>query len=519
MLFNSFPFIFVFLPGVALGFYLLARVSHASAAGWLALSSLFFYGYWNPKYVGLLAGSILANFVLGRWIALAHTQQAEMRKKRLLLVALTANIAALVYYKYTNFFIGSANDVLGTAWSFRKIILPLGISFFTFTQIAFLVDTFQGKVKEYNFVQYLLFVTYFPHLIAGPVLHHKEMMPQFERASTYRFGYENLSVGVTIFFVGLFKKVILADGIAGYADQIFSASSSGVALTFIDAWGGALCYALQLYFDFSGYSDMAIGTSRMFGVTLPLNFHSPYKSANIIEFWRRWHMTLSRFLRDYVYIPLGGNRKGAVRRYVNLMLTMLLGGLWHGAGWTYVLWGGLHGLYLTVNHGWHALRRALGHDPEAPLPGPLHALAVLGTFLAVVTAWVVFRAEKAAAAAAMIKTMAGLNGIAPPGGWLHLWTVVVQWVSTRGGASGTAGNLLPVAAIAWIALSLAIVWFAPNTQQIMHSYAPALDLPAAIGRPHLSWQPSTRAALIVWLIGFVAIVKLNKYSAFLYFQF
>ncbi|HEU0282245.1 MAG TPA: MBOAT family protein [Gallionella sp.] len=519
MLFNSYGFIFLYLPAVLLGFFWLARISHAFAAAWLALASVFFYGYWNPAYVGLLLGSIVCNYAFGLWIAKAGVRHEDRRKKQLLIAAISANLLLLAYYKYANFFVGSVNSVAGTQWSLGEIILPLGISFFTFTQIAFLVDTWQGKVKEYNFIHYLLFVTYFPHLIAGPVLHHKEMMPQFAHSSTYRFNYENLSVGLTIFFIGLFKKVVLADGLAVYVGPVFAAPAAGVQLTFIDAWGGALCYTLQLYFDFSGYSDMAIGLSRMFGVVLPLNFHSPYKSVNIIEFWRCWHMTLSRFLRDYLYIPLGGNRKGKLRRYLNLMATMLLGGLWHGAGWTFVIWGGLHGLYLVVNYGWQNLRQSLGQNPERPLSRPMHALAVLLTFLAVTAAWVVFRADNPATATAMIKAMAGVNGFVLPDAWLAKWGSTGQWLVQRGIPFGATNDLIMGGAINWIWISLLIVWFAPNTQQIMASFRPALDVPEGGKAKRLLWQPSLRAAFIVWLIGFIAVINLNKQSAFLYFQF
>jgi len=535
MLFNSYGFIFLYLPVVLLGFFQLGRINRSYAAAWLALASLFFYGYWNPAYVGLLLISIICNYAFGMWIAKASvraeqrglrteapapgTQSPALSPQRLLFVAITANLALLAYYKYANFFVGNLNPLLGTDWNLAHVILPLGISFFTFTQVAYLVDTWQGKVKEYNFVHYLLFVTYFPHLIAGPVLHHKEMMPQFALASTYRFSYENMSVGLTIFFIGLFKKVILADGLAVYAGPVFDASASGVELSFIDAWGGALCYTLQLYFDFSGYSDMAIGLSRMFGVTLPLNFHSPYKAASIIEFWRHWHMTLSRFLRDYLYIPLGGNRKGTAHRYLNLMITMLLGGLWHGAGWTFVLWGGLHGLYLIINHGWHALRRALGQDIRAPLSRPARAVAVLLTFLAVVAAWVVFRADNLNSAMAMLSAMAGLNGFVLPDAWLPKWGVFGQWLSAQGVTFGATNDLIMGGAVNWIWISLLIVWFAPNTQQIMSAYKPALDMPEGSAAKRLLWRPSAAAALVVWLLGFIAIINLSKQSAFLYFQF
>ena len=518
MLFNSYGFIFLYLPLVVLGFFLLARVSPVFAAGWLALSSLFFYGYWNPAYVGLLLGSVICNYAFGLWIAKAGVRHDVPGKKRLLIVAITANLLLLGYYKYANFFLGGINSAAGTHLSLGNIILPLGISFFTFTQIAFLVDTWQGKVKEYNFIHYTLFVTYFPHLIAGPVLHHKEMMPQFAHASTYRFNYENMAVGLTIFFIGLFKKVIIADGVAEYVGPVFNAPAAGIHLTFIEALGGALCYTLQLYFDFSGYSDMAIGLSRLFGVVLPLNFHSPYKSVNIIEFWRRWHMTLSRFLRDYLYIPLGGNRKGRLRRYLNLMATMLLGGLWHGAGWTFVIWGGLHGLYLVINHGWHAVRRKLGQHPDRPLSKPIHIASALLTFLAVTAAWVFFRADSFEHALAIVHAMLGGNGFVMPDAWLPKWGAFGQWLAAHGAAFGASNGLIGGGAINWIWILLLIVWLAPNTQQIMQGFRPALGTPA-MPATRLAWQPTIKAAALIWLLGFIAVINLNKQSAFLYFQF
>jgi D-alanyl-lipoteichoic acid acyltransferase DltB (MBOAT superfamily) len=496
MLFNSFGFIFLYLPFVLFGFFQLGKINHSWAAGWLAVSSLFFYGYWNPIYVGLLLSSIVFNYAFGVMISGTDSHKLT-HKKYILILAITANLLLLVYYKYANFFVSTINSTVGTHLSFNAIILPLGISFFTFTQIAFLVDTYLGKVKEYNFIHYLLFVTYFPHLIAGPVLHHKEMMPQFSKPATFSFEYGNLIIGLIIFFIGLFKKVVLADGISVYVDPIFSAPNAGVSLTFIEAWGGAICYAMQLYFDFSGYSDMAIGLSRMFGVTLPLNFHSPYKSVNIIEFWRRWHMTLSRFLREYLYVPLGGNRKGKLRRYQNLMLTMLLGGLWHGADWTFIIWGGLHGLYLSINHGWQALRKKYLQDPQLPISKPAHVLSVVVTFLAVITAWVIFRSDSIYNAIAILKPMFGFDGA----------------------FFGSTNNLITKGAINWIWISLLIVWFAPNTQQIMAAYKPALDVPDGSNVKWLLWQPSNVWLVVSVLCSVYAIISISELSEFIYFRF
>lgn len=499
MLFNSYGFIFIYLPIVLLGFFWLARVGENLSAAWLACASLFFYGYWNPNYVLLLLLSIISNYAFGLWIARTDLiiKNRRLNKKQVLIGAITANLLLLAYYKYANFFVDSINGVADVNWQIAEIILPLGISFFTFTQIAFLVDTYQGKVKEFNFIHYTLFVTYFPHLIAGPVLHHKEMMPQFALTSTYRFKYENMVVGCAIFFIGLFKKVVLADGLSMFVGPVFNAPGIGVHLTFIEAWGGALCYTLQLYFDFSGYSDMAIGLSRMFGVVLPLNFHSPYKSVNIIEFWRRWHMTLSRFLRDYLYFALGGNRKGTSRRYINLMATMLLGGLWHGAGWTFVIWGGLHGVFLSLNHAWHALRRRLGQDPEQPLSKPAHLMSVLFTFLVVSFAWVFFRADDLHHAMTIVQAMLGQNGFD-----LHAANSLV---------SHTTRNYLLIA--------MSIVWLAPNTQQIMQNFRPALDTPIRMTVTRLVWKPSYKWALIHAFAAMIGLMSLSELSEFIYFQF
>ncbi len=512
MLFNSHVFIFGFLPIVFFGFYGIARYSHNLAALWLAAASLFFYGWWDARFVALLLGSIAFNYGAGYLIG----HRFLNKPKLLLTCAIISNLVLLSYFKYANFFIENLNHLAGTALLTREFILPLGISFFTFTQIAFLVDTYQGKVQEYNFIHYTLFVTYFPHLIAGPVLHHKEMMPQFARHSTYRFSYENLLVGLSVFFIGLFKKVVAADGIAKYVGPVFAAHNSGLELTFLDAWGGALCYTFQLYFDFSGYSDMAIGLSRLFGVTLPLNFHSPYKSVNIIEFWRRWHMTLSHFLRDYLYIPLGGNRKGKIRRHMNLLITMLLGGLWHGAGWTYVLWGGLHGCYLVINHGWQQLHKCFWHQPPSKL---MHALSVSITFLAVVVAWVVFRADSINTATAILKAMAGMNGFALPDIWLPKWGAFGQWLAQQGVHFSNTEALIKGGAINWILVCLLIVWIAPNSQQMMANFKPGLNMPEDSAAKRLLWQPS-----YTWLVASVvcavfSILSISELSEFIYFQF
>ena len=518
MLFNSHAFIFVFLPLTLALFFLFARTSHMLAAGWLAVASLFFYGWWNPAYVTLLLLSIVFNYFAG--MAIARVAPADTAKRKALAIAaVAANLLLLGYYKYSNFFLANAAGLIGVAPPQAEIILPLGISFFTFTQIAFLVDTYQGKVKEYNFVHYCLFVTYFPHLIAGPILHHAEMMPQFARASTYRMQAENVAVGLTIFFIGLFKKVILADGIAPYVAPLFALPGAGTPPTLIEAWCAVLAYALQLYFDFSGYSDMAIGLSRMFGVILPLNFHSPYKAANIAELWNRWHMTLSRFLRDYVFVPLGGKRKSAWRRYASVMVTMFLCGLWHGAGWTYIVFGILHGVYLCVNQWWRMLRKRLGQDRKHPTR--LGTAAAIGlTFVAWLVGLAFFRADSVPHALQIVGGMGGLHGLAVPDHWLAKWGAVGAWLSLNGVSFANSRGLVSGGLINWIVILLAIAWFAPNTQQIMARFNPALliprDMSAARG---LLWRPGVAAGLVAAAVAFAAIVNLHRQSEFLYFQF
>lgn len=517
MLFNSYAFIFGFLPVVLVGFFWTARSSHAMAAAWLALSSLFFYGYWNPAYVGLLLVSIIGNYIFGVRIAKAGVRQDAKVKQRLLVIAITLDLLLLAYFKYANFFVSNLNEVAGTSWNASGIILPLGISFFTFTQIAFLVDTARGEVKEYNFVHYLLFVTYFPHLIAGPVLHHKEMMPQFAHAATFRFHTQNFALGLTIFVLGLAKKVLLADSFAEFPGPIFAAAGVGGLPTMFEAWIGALSYTLQLYFDFSGYSDMAIGLSLMFNVRLPLNFNSPYKAASIIDFWRRWHMTLSRFLRDYLYIPLGGNRQGTARRHINMMATMLLGGLWHGAGWTFVVWGGLHGLYLMVNHAWRALKHRWGLGDGG---GLLHGMSVLLTFLVVVVAWVFFRAESFTSALAIVAGMAGQNGLSlSESAWQTLHESHPDWLA------GVAMNgLAPLSkvngdrALILIIFGLVWVWVMPNVQQLMRSFRPVLD-GKVLAESRLGWRFTMLHAWLTGLIFVLSLSFLSRVRDFLYFQF
>jgi alginate O-acetyltransferase complex protein AlgI len=408
MLFNSTVFLFGFLPVTLIVFFAAGRVSVTAARIWLAAASLFFYAWWNPPYVILLSISILFNFGAGYLLQNYEDLPRLPSKKLILGLGLAFNVGFLGYFKYFAFFMQNIDAVTGADFVVTHIALPLAISFFTFQKIAYLVDSYLGKVKENSFINYVLFAAFFPQLIAGPIVHYSEIFPQFRKPETYRFNWAHFTDGLTLFLLGLAKKVVLADEFARYSDFMFNGAQAGAAITLVPAWVGALSYTLQLYFDFSGYSDMAIGLARMFNIELPLNFWSPYKAGSIIEFWRRWHMTLSRFLRDYVYIPLGGNRGGETGRYRNLLLTMLVGGIWHGAGWTYVLWGALHGVALAANHLW-----------DAHVRRPVRSLiyrtgAHLVTLLVVVCGWVIFRSPSLDAAGRVFAGMTGRNGAALP---------------------------------------------------------------------------------------------------------
>lgn len=513
MLFNSYSFLLAYLPLTLLGFFLCGRLGKTAGAAWLAACSLFFYAWWDYHYLALLLASICANYAAGSHIA---RNAGSRRGRQALTLAVAANLGLLGYYKYADFFLSSANAVLGSDWPVLGIILPIGISFFTFTQIAFLADAYAGKVKETRFVYYVLFVSYFPHLIAGPVLHHKEMMPQFDEDRNYRPHAADFAIGLSIFAIGLAKKVLIADNLAAYVTPAFDPAADAPSLFL--AWGGALAYTFQLYFDFSAYSDMAIGLSRLFGVRLPLNFNSPYKSHNISEFWRRWHMTLSRFLRDYLYIPLGGNRHGDFRRRTNLMITMLLGGLWHGAGWNFVIWGALHGGFLVINQLWQDAARRL----PLRLPAPLgRVLAVTLTFLCVVFAWVYFRAPDIATANRLILGMLGHWGVALPDGVMSRLGPLAPLLTGAGVASYLGHGAFFMETWAWVLIGALIAFIAPNTQEIMARFEPALADPRAIvaAPARLRWQPDRRNAIAVGLLFAGALLALSRPTEFLYFQF
>jgi alginate O-acetyltransferase complex protein AlgI len=530
VLFNSAVFIAGFLPAVLIGFLLLAGTGRPRmAAVWLTVSSLVFYGWWNPRYVPLLVGSIVFNYLLG-----GHLLRRPSRA--VLVFGIAANLLLLGYYKYTGFLVNTLGQAFGLNWTMTGIVLPLAISFFTFQQIAYLTDAHDGAVVEHDFLNYCLFITFFPHLIAGPITHHREMLSQFRDLGTFRPRLDNIAIGITLFLLGLFKKVIFADALGEKASPIFAVAAAGVTPSLPDAWTGALTYALQIYFDFSGYTDMAIGLGLLFGISLPPNFDSPYKARNIIEFWSRWHMTLTRFLTAYIYNPIvlrvtrarvaAGKpqpRRGkmstgtffALVAYPT-MLTMFISGVWHGAGWQFVVFGLLHGFYLVVAHGWRAFKARQGWKLDSDVAWH-RAAAVLLTFLCVVVAMVFFRAANVSAAMAMLAGMAGLNG-ATVDPSLTLLPGVPTFLQRIGQILRSDFTL--------IAALLAFVWALPNTQQWMRHYRTALNwrpqehwLDRRV--PFTTWRPVPAFGAAVGVFGFFALAR--AFSAapteFLYFQF
>ncbi len=539
MLFNSYGYIFAFLPAALIGFYLAACLRRQLAKGWLIAASLFFYGWWNAHFVALLVCSIAFNYVTGALIA------STIRKPRLqaLLVAggVTGNLAVLFFYKYlfTLFAFLGLLDTLPATWA-HGIILPLGISFFTFTQIGYLVDAAAGLVKRHGLLDYVLFVTFFPHLIAGPILHNQEMIPQFADPKIYRFRISNLAVGLSMFVLGLCKKVVIADPLGRIADQAFA---SPHLLSTHGAWQGVLSYSLQLYFDFSGYSDMAIGSARMFGILFPVNFNSPYKSRSVIDFWQRWHMTLTRYLTLYLYNPvalritrrrvargLGVSRRDMrhVSGFASIIVvptffTIVLAGIWHGAGLQFLIFGLLHACYLSINHAWRVFGAKRGGQSGHVQAGPAQIVASLGiTYIAVIIAQVFFRAASAQDAATMLGGMAGLHAEAGSflvpdyllrrtgelGQWVQHWHLVA--------ASPNATDLK-----AWfrILTGFILVWAFPNTQQIMSNFKPVLGLVKPPRLALFTWAPNVGWGLVIGAMLICSLYGLDDAGRFLYFQF
>lgn len=460
MLFNSYEFLFAFWPITFVVYFLMNRFCPPIAGKvWLAAASLFFYSWWSIKSLPLILASIAFNYIMGR--SISHARQLRTRKL-LLTLAIVGDVLFLGYYKYADFLISNVNALFSAQIELLRLALPLGISFFTFTQIAYLVDAYRGTAKEYSIVNYVLFVTFYPHLIAGPILHHKEMMPQFDRARSKMIIPGNVARGLFIFCIGLFKKVVIADTLAPIATQGFDVSTN---LSLVEGWTTSLAYTMQLYFDFSGYSDMAIGIALLFNIKLPINFNSPYKAVSIQDFWRRWHMTLSRFLRDYIYIPLGGNRKGHYRTYFNLVATFVIGGIWHGAGWTFIAWGLLHGMAQVIQRLWK--------KTGVVLP---HWVAWFITFMFINFSWVFFRAKDWDDALKVLRGMFNFGHI------------------------GVSTTLLGQVALVGAAILVAV--FARNSMEMK-----------------MKFRPNVRYAAFIAFLFVFSVLYFNQVSEFLYFTF
>lgn len=490
MLFNSYVFIFAFLPVTFFIYFWLnkKRLTYASKA-WMVFASLFFYSWWNIIYLPLILGSILFNFTIGTIISRTPSSASKsgISSKSVLVFGIVANILLLGYFKYMDFFISNANLVLNSNIDLLHIVLPLGISFFTFTQIAYLVDAYKGEVKETDYLNYTLFVTFFPHLLAGPILHHKEMMPQFDSIKNKALNYHNISMGLFLFSIGLFKKVIIADTFAKWANSGFDHAST---LSLFEAWATSLSYTFQLYFDFSGYTDMALGVALLFNIKLPINFNSPYKALNIQDFWRRWHITLSRFLRDYIYIPLGGNKQGEFRTYSNLFAVFLIGGLWHGASWMFIAWGALHGIAIVIHRVWQQM--GLGMNK---------LVAWFITFNFINITWVFFRANEWSDALKVLSGMAGASGIVLSDkyekylSFLHAYSQV-----TFGDIARQIGDDSEI--LIWLPIGFVLVLLFKNSNQKLKDF-------------QLNFM-----TLFISIVLFVSsILSLSKVSEFLYFNF
>jgi D-alanyl-lipoteichoic acid acyltransferase DltB (MBOAT superfamily) len=514
LIFNSYPFLFAFLPVVLTGTFVLARLGASFAQCWLIAASLFFYGAWNVHYLPLLLGSIVFNYLIA--VRLARVENPRGRTW-LLILAVAVDLGLLGYYKYTGFFLDNLNAAAGTHYAWRSLVLPLGISFYTFQQLTLLADISSGQIKDFRFRDFLLFITFFPHLIAGPIVHHREMMPQFKHA-TYRLNWENLAIGCVLLSIGLFKKVVLADSIADHVSPIFADAAAGKPITLLHAWAGAVGFTLQMYFDFSGYSEMALGLARMVGIKLPMNFNSPLKALSIVEYWSRWHITLTRFLTAYIYNPLaiGAARRraaagkkglvgtrttpGAFVQIVALptIMTMFLSGLWHGAGNQFLVFGLLHGAALVINHAWRLTRPRFWPDTQH-YQRTTKPIAWLFTFLVVVVALTWFQSASITAGANIVGGLIGLHGL----------------------REASAFDLIPT--YAWIALLLVIALVPPNTLEILRPWQPAITMPAETAtapRPlTLTLTLSPAWALATGALVAFGVLGLNGVSEFLYWRF
>ena len=522
MLFNSPIFLFVFLPATVAAYIVVRQVAGPRAVlGLLLVASIFFYAWWNPLYVPLLLGLAVFNFVVARGITAYREAGRTDRVSLLLTFGIVVDLMVLGYFKYSDFFIETANTLFQNNFVLQHILLPLGISFFMFQKIAYLVDASRGQVREHDLFEYCFFVMFFPQLLAGPITHHEVIFSQVRGPWAFAVKPSNFILGLTIFVVGLFKKVVLANNFAPFANDMFAAAAAGAPLDFFSAWQGLIAFKFQLYFDFSGYSEMALGAARLFGIQLPLNFNSPYRALNVTDYWRRWHMTLSRFLRDYLYIPLGGSRRGTPRLYLNLLVTLALSGLWHGAAWHFVLWGSLQGASMVVNHAWRQVWRPINAWWS-------HTVARLVTFFALGTILVIYRSPSLDVAGQVYRGMFNL-----PVSWQDALGSL-GWLGVR--FDGPPVGLDQLVLVLWLVLWLVVAWFFPNTQQLLARWHPAYNYGVAERqrdppllerlqslapfRPwRLEWRPNAVGAVLVGVLAALAFLNLSHVSEFLYFRF
>jgi alginate O-acetyltransferase complex protein AlgI len=506
MLFNSLKFIFIFLPIAMVGFHLLGRFGRRPVIAWLAFASVVFYAFWKPAFVFFLLGSIILNYLVS--IAISSAEEGSALRRQILALGVALNLLALFYFKYLYKTLMLLHSLHLSALPAHAVLLPLGISFFTFTQISYLVDLAQGQAERQDLLSYILFVTFFPHLIAGPILHHKEMMPQFAAGRRFRLVPTDVALGLTWFIMGLGKKVLIADRLAIGANDAFARAGTQSAAS---AWAGLVLYTMQLYFDFSGYSDMALGLARIFSIRFPLNFDSPYKATSVTEYWQRWHMTLTRYVTLYLYNPillsvqrrrLAAGKKTSRKALATVggftamvafptMITMLLTGMWHGAGIQFLIFGLIHGVYLTANQAWrHFRQRKKGVAPDPPT-GFLRLALQIGVYLQVSLALIFFRADSLPAAFGMFHDLIGRNGF------------------------GHIGSLLD-ATLGFVLFP--VVWFLPNTQQILGEEPAGNAAPTAFFS-RLRWTPTIGWGIVIVVLFFAVLANIDETTSFLYFQF
>lgn len=507
MLFSSFPFIVAFLPLSLLIYFLLSKINAKCGLFSLVALSTVFYGWNNPTFLFWIYLSISLNFLAAKIMV-----KGKYDKKMIFIGTLIFNVSLLIFFKYLSFFTLNINTLFQLNLPVKTIELPLAISFFTFQQIGFLVDVYKKEESLPRFMEYSSFIIFFPQLIAGPIVKHSDYLPQIQQKKTFKPNWQSISIGFTIFTLGLFKKTILADKAGLYADFIYDdLLANGVVPNFFEGWLGVFAYAFQIYFDFSGYSDMAIGLARLFNIELPINFFSPYKSSSIIEFWRRWHISLSSFLKEYIYIPLGGNKKGKINRYRNLLLTMLIGGLWHGASWTFVIWGALHGFYLVINHLWKKSKSRFV------------VIKTAFTFVLVALTWIFFRAKTVSQAFFYLGSLFNPANLALRKGtvkWLTHFGLDLSFLQkpfhVDTGLYVRTFNLCVIGAV--------IVFFLPNLYQWMKFFRPASDYPKELYirskflRPFY-WRPTLAFGIIIFMILVYSFGSIDEKKEFIYFQF